>query len=100
MVTVSFVADTTRKDMKAIAGLELFLKGQNIMGRKRLFDRDGEILSRYCQQYTTALICRKFHITRSQIAKIIRRAAAEGFQFKTKDPEPWGTAKNPQLDLF
>jgi hypothetical protein len=70
------------------------------MGRKRLFNRDGEILERYCQSYTTAVISRKFHITLSQIAKIIRRAQAEGYQFKTQDPKPWTGPGAPQLDLF
>jgi hypothetical protein len=70
------------------------------MGRKRLFNRDTEILERYCQLYTTAVISRKFHITLSQIAKIIRRAQAEGYQFKTQEPQPWTSANYPQLDLF
>ena len=70
------------------------------MGRKRLLERDAEILNRYCQGFTLTEICAKFKMTLSQLAKIIRRATAEGYQFKTAQPEPWGRQSSPQKDLF
>jgi hypothetical protein len=66
-----------------------FQDRKDTMGRKRLFNRDSEILKRYCQGYPAKEICRHFKMTRSQLAKIIRRAAGEGYQFLTIELEPF-----------
>jgi hypothetical protein len=84
-----------------IADIEpLFLREGKQMGRKRLIERDSEILSRYCQGYPVAFICQKFKMNASQFSKIIRRAESEGFRFKSQIPEPWSKKPSPQNDLF
>ena len=78
------------KDIFRIATTEKsFQDRKDTMGRKRLFNRDSEILKRYCQGYPAKEICRHFKMTRSQLAKIIRRAAGEGYQFLTIELEPF-----------
>lgn len=65
------------------------------MGRRRLIKRDDQILLRYCQGFNTLEISEKFHISRSQLAKIIRRAESEGYEFKIENPQPWPVEMDP-----
>ena len=44
------------------------------MGRRRLIERDSEVLKKYCEGFQVPVIAQKFKITMSQIHKIIRRA--------------------------
>jgi len=89
------------KDIFRIATTEKsFQDRKDTMGRKRLFNRDSEILKRYCQGYPAKEICRHFKMTRSQLAKIIRRAAGEGYQFLSIEPEPFGVEADLQKKLF
>jgi Mor family transcriptional regulator len=85
-----FAEPPVLKDIFRIATTEKsFQDRKDTMGRKRLFNRDSEILKRYCQGYPAKEICRHFKMTRSQLAKIIRRAAGEGYQFLTIELEPF-----------
>ena len=96
-----FAQPIERMDIFPSANIEKsFQNRKDTMGRKRLFYRDSEILKRYCQGYPAKEICRHFKMTRSQLAKIIRRAAEEGYQFLSIEPEPFGVEADLQKKLF